>query len=155
MVEDLAPGRAAAFGLDYDTLASINPRLVYCSIAGYDDGGPLAGRKAYDGVVAAAVGRMVDMNALSGAIPDQDRDDPIFTVAPVATYGAAQRGSPRHPGRPFGPGEDRTGERVDTSLLLGEAAFLMRQDMARGGEDRTGLPLDRSGAAPRHRDVFS
>ncbi|HEY2303535.1 MAG TPA: CoA transferase [Acidimicrobiales bacterium] len=141
MVEDLAPGRAAAFGLDYDTLAALNPRLVYCSIAGYDDGGPLAGRKAYDGVVAAAVGRMVDMNALSGAIPDQDRDDPIFTVAPVATYGAAQLALHGVLAALLARVRTGRGQRVDTSLLLGEAAFLMRQDMARGGEDRTGLPL--------------
>ena len=85
---------------------------------------------------------MVDMNALSGAIPDQDRDAPIFTVAPVATYGAAQLAAAR---RSWPPSSARVktgrGQRVETSLLLGEAAFLMRQDMARGGEDRVGLPL--------------
>ncbi len=141
VVEGFEPGRAEAFGLDYESSAAVNPRLVYCSISGYDEGGPLAGRKAYDGVVAAAVGRMVDMNALSGAIPDQDRDAPIFTVAPVATYGAAQLAVHGILAALIARVKTGRGQKVETSLLLGEAAFLMRQDMARGGADRVGLPL--------------
>jgi crotonobetainyl-CoA:carnitine CoA-transferase CaiB-like acyl-CoA transferase len=141
VVEGFEPGRAEAYGLDYEHSAAANPGLVYCSITGYDEGGPLAGRKAYDGVVAAAVGRMVDMNALSGAIPDQDRTDPIFTAAPVATYGAAQLALHGILAALLARVKTGRGQRVDTSLLLGEAAFLMRQDMARCGEDRTGLPL--------------
>src|SRR5579859_7215245 len=63
VVEGFAPGRAEAYGLDYEHTSAVNPGLIHCAITGFDAGGPLAGRKAYDGVVAAAVGRMVDLNA--------------------------------------------------------------------------------------------
>ena len=61
VVEGFATGRAEAYGLDYARTSAVNPGLIHCAIASFDAGGPLAGRKAYDGVVAAAVGRMVDM----------------------------------------------------------------------------------------------
>jgi len=141
VVADLRPARVEEFGLAYEQLRAVNPGLVHCTISGFEPGGPLAGRKAYDGVVAAAAGRMVDLDLLSGAVPGQTRAAPIFTAAPVATYGAAQ--SALHGILAALLARTRTGrgQRVETSLLLGEAAFLMRQDMARGGPEREGLPL--------------
>jgi crotonobetainyl-CoA:carnitine CoA-transferase CaiB-like acyl-CoA transferase len=141
VVEDFRAGRADRFGLGYPQLASVNPGLVYCSIGGFEQGGPLEGRRAYDGVVAAAAGRMVDLDVLSGAVPGQDRDAPIFTAAPVATYGAAQLALHGVLAALLARARTGLGQRVETSLLLGESAFLMRQDMARGGDDRSGLPL--------------
>lgn len=53
-VENLAPGAAARLGLGPEALAALNPRLVTCSISGYGEGGPHAGRKAYDLLIQAA-----------------------------------------------------------------------------------------------------
>src|SRR5262245_9189340 len=39
LVENYRPGVAARLGIDYDTLASINPRLIYCSISGFGQTG--------------------------------------------------------------------------------------------------------------------
>lgn len=56
LVENFRPGTLAAFGLDYDTLAARNPRLIYASISGYGQAGPWKGRMAYAPTVQAEAG---------------------------------------------------------------------------------------------------
>ena len=56
IVENYTTGALAALGLGYDVLASINPKLIYCSITGYGDSGPQAEHGAYDNVIQATSG---------------------------------------------------------------------------------------------------
>lgn len=56
LVENFRPGTLAAFGLDYETLAERNPKLVYISISGYGQGGPYKGRMAYAPTIQAEAG---------------------------------------------------------------------------------------------------
>ena len=42
LVESYRPGVAERLGIGYDTLAALNPRLVYCSITGFGRSGPSA-----------------------------------------------------------------------------------------------------------------
>jgi crotonobetainyl-CoA:carnitine CoA-transferase CaiB-like acyl-CoA transferase len=56
LVENFRPGTLDAFGLDYETLAERNPRLIYVSISGYGQGGPWRGRMAYAPTVQAEAG---------------------------------------------------------------------------------------------------
>ncbi|CAN5386038.1 CoA transferase [soil metagenome] len=58
LVENFAPGKLAAWGLDHATLAAGNPRLISCSITGYGSDGPDAGRPGYDFAVQAYAGWM-------------------------------------------------------------------------------------------------
>ena len=60
LVESFRPGDMAEWGLGYDTLAQLYPRLVYCSITGFGQKGPLRRVKGYEGVVAAKAGRMLN-----------------------------------------------------------------------------------------------
>ena len=46
--ENYAPGVAGRLGLGYETLAQLNPRLIYCSLSGYGQDGPYRDVKAYD-----------------------------------------------------------------------------------------------------------
>lgn len=55
-VQNLAPGAVDRLGLAPRTLRQAHPRLVTCSISGYGEGGPYAGRKAYDLLVQAEAG---------------------------------------------------------------------------------------------------
>ncbi len=48
LVESFRPGVMQRLGLGHDTLAAINPKLVYCAITGYGSGGPLAQRPGHD-----------------------------------------------------------------------------------------------------------
>lgn len=48
LVEGFRPGVMARLGLGYDTLAAINPRIVYCSITGYGQSGPDHERPGHD-----------------------------------------------------------------------------------------------------------
>ena len=40
LLENFAPGTMESFGLDYPALKAINPRIIFCSIAGYGQSGP-------------------------------------------------------------------------------------------------------------------
>ncbi len=58
LVENFKTGGLAKYGLDYDSVAKINPTLVYCSITGVGQTGPYAPRAGYDYLVQAAGGLM-------------------------------------------------------------------------------------------------
>lgn len=58
VVENYLTGTLARYGLDYATLAGLNPRLIYCSISGYGRTGALAGRAGYDFLIQAESGLM-------------------------------------------------------------------------------------------------
>ena len=58
LVENFKVGGLKAYGLDYDSLNAINPRLVYCSITGFGQTGPYAPRAGYDLLIQASSGMM-------------------------------------------------------------------------------------------------
>ncbi|MBI2871640.1 MAG: CoA transferase [Chloroflexi bacterium] len=53
---NLRPGTAKRVGLDYDTLAGLNPRLVYASVSGFGEDGPEAHLPGYDIVAQSRSG---------------------------------------------------------------------------------------------------
>lgn len=58
LIENLKPGDMARYGLDYGRLAKLNPRLIYCSVSGFGETGPLNRLPGYDFVVQAMCGIM-------------------------------------------------------------------------------------------------
>lgn len=58
LVENYRRGTLERFGLGYDQLRVINPRLIYCSISGYGRTGPRADEPGYDFVIQAESGLM-------------------------------------------------------------------------------------------------
>jgi len=58
LVENYKAGSLAKYGLDYASLQAINPRLVYLSITGYGQTGPLADKPGYDYVFQGMGGLM-------------------------------------------------------------------------------------------------
>ena len=58
LIENFKFGGLAQYGLDYDSLRKINPRLIYCSITGFGQTGPYAPRAGYDFLIQAMGGIM-------------------------------------------------------------------------------------------------
>lgn len=58
LVENFKVGGLKRFGLDYDSLSAINPRLIYCSITGFGQTGPYADRAGYDFLIQGMAGLM-------------------------------------------------------------------------------------------------
>ena len=58
VVENYKIGDLKRYGLDYESLSAINPRLVYCSITGYGQTGPSSHKPGYDFVFQAQGGLM-------------------------------------------------------------------------------------------------
>ena len=56
LLENFRPGVMTRLGLGYDAVHEANPSLVYCSITGYGQDGPLANRRAYAPVLHAELG---------------------------------------------------------------------------------------------------
>jgi crotonobetainyl-CoA:carnitine CoA-transferase CaiB-like acyl-CoA transferase len=72
LVENFRPGVMRRLKLDFDSLRSLNPKLIYCSISGYGQTGPSAELPAYAPVIHAASG--YDMAHLSYQ-PGRERPD--------------------------------------------------------------------------------
>ncbi|MDX8453855.1 CaiB/BaiF CoA-transferase family protein [Mesorhizobium sp. VK9D] len=58
LIENFKLGGLKKYGLDYQSLKAINPRLVYCSITGFGQDGPYAPRAGYDFIIQAMAGMM-------------------------------------------------------------------------------------------------
>jgi crotonobetainyl-CoA:carnitine CoA-transferase CaiB-like acyl-CoA transferase len=58
LIENFKLGGLKKYGLDYDSLKEINPRLIYCSITGFGQDGPYAARAGYDFMIQGMGGIM-------------------------------------------------------------------------------------------------
>ena len=58
LVENFKVGGLAAYGLDFESLKALNPRLIYCSVTGFGQDGPYAERAGYDLMIQAMSGMM-------------------------------------------------------------------------------------------------
>ncbi|MFZ0098119.1 MAG: CaiB/BaiF CoA-transferase family protein [Gemmobacter sp.] len=58
VIENFKLGGLAKYGLDYESLRKVNPRLVYCSITGFGQTGPYAHRAGYDFIIQGMAGLM-------------------------------------------------------------------------------------------------
>ena len=58
VIENFKLGGLKKYGLDYNSLAAVNPQLVYCSITGFGQDGPYASRPGYDFIIQGMSGIM-------------------------------------------------------------------------------------------------
>lgn len=108
VVENFMPGVAARLGIAYEQLSAIKPDLVYCSISGYGQTGPMAQQGAFAHVVAAASGVMYQ-DAVAGT-PTSSHSQAADALAGTNGFGAVMAALWRR---------ERTGQgaHVDVSML--------------------------------------
>ncbi|MCB2128371.1 MAG: CoA transferase [Rhodobacteraceae bacterium] len=58
LIENFKVGGLEKYGLDYESLRQVNPRLIYCSITGFGQTGPYAHRAGYDYIIQGMSGMM-------------------------------------------------------------------------------------------------
>jgi crotonobetainyl-CoA:carnitine CoA-transferase CaiB-like acyl-CoA transferase len=122
VVENFKVGGLARYGLDYESLNAINPRLVYTSITGFGQDGPYADRAGYD-FVAQAMGGLMSITGEADGPPMKVgvamADLSTGMYAAVSTLLAL-----RH--------AERTGhgQRVDVSLLDTQISMLANQALS-------------------------
>lgn len=68
VIENYRPGVMDRLGLGYDVLSAINPKLIYCSISGFGQNGPMRDRPSFDIVLQALSGAM-SVNGEQGGMP--------------------------------------------------------------------------------------
>lgn len=121
VIENFKVGGLTKFGLDYENLRKINPRLIYCSITGFGQTGPKAQVPGYDFMIQGMSGLM----SITGD-PDGDPMKVGVAVADIvaglyATIGILAAVEARH--------RTGAGQMVDISLLDCATAMLANQAM--------------------------
>jgi crotonobetainyl-CoA:carnitine CoA-transferase CaiB-like acyl-CoA transferase len=144
-LEAFRPGVASRLGIDYTTLSAINPRLIYASISGWGQHGPLSQIAGYEGVIAAKSGRMATFEG------QMNRPGPAYAAVQVATWAASQAAVRGILAALIARDGSRRGQCVQTSLLQGmlpyDLAGLMLRQFSR--KDPKRYPPDTLGAMLR------
>jgi crotonobetainyl-CoA:carnitine CoA-transferase CaiB-like acyl-CoA transferase len=151
VLENFKAGTLTRFGLDYESLKAVNPKLIYCSITGFGQTGPKRDAPAYDFMIQAMGGLMSitgEADGKPGAGP-QKVGVPIVDMmtgmyASIAVLAALARRN-----------ETGRGDYIDIAMLDVQVGFLANQAM---NYLVSGKPPRRSGNAHPNiqpQDVFA
>lgn len=142
LIENFKVGGLKKYGLDYETLSKINPRLIYCSVTGFGQDGPYALRAGYDFLLQGMSGLM----SITGAQDGQPQKVGVAITDIVTglygTIGILAAVEQRHTtGR---------GQHLDMSLMDCATALLANQAMnfLATGESPSRLGNDHPNIAP-------
>lgn len=121
LIENFKLGGLKKYGLDYESLKAINPKLVYCSITGFGQNGPYASLAGYDYIVQGMSGFMSitgtpDGEPMKAGVAIADIFTGIYAVTAIqaALIHALKTGQGQH---------------VDMALLDVMSAVLANQNM--------------------------
>lgn len=125
LLENFKVGGLAAYGLDYESLKAINPRLIYCSITGFGQTGPYAKRAGYDFMIQGLGGLM----SLTGRPEGEEGAGPMkvgvaltdILTGLYATVGVLAALNQRE--------QSGIGQHIDVALLDVQIACLANQAM--------------------------
>ncbi|ERI52647.1 CoA transferase [Pseudomonas sp. EGD-AK9] len=125
LLENFKVGGLAAYGLDYESLKALNPRLIYCSITGFGQTGPYAKRAGYDFMIQGLGGLM----SLTGRPEGEEGAGPMkvgvaltdILTGLYATVGVLAALNQRE--------QSGIGQHIDVALLDVQVACLANQAM--------------------------
>jgi crotonobetainyl-CoA:carnitine CoA-transferase CaiB-like acyl-CoA transferase len=116
VVENFRPDVKKRLGIDYKTLAKINPRIVYASISGFGQDGPYAGRPGFD-QIAQGMGGLMSVTGLPG-------QGPVRVGIPVADLSAGLLAATGILVALLEREKSKKGQQVATSLLQAQIFML-------------------------------
>lgn len=120
VVENFRVGKMAEWGLDFASLRDDHPGLIYCALSGFGEWGPDANRPAYDITMQARGGLM--------SITGLEDGPPVRVGVALADIGAAMFATQAILAALFERERgDGTGQKIDVSLLDGQAAWMSYQ----------------------------
>ena len=116
LIENFKTGTLAKFGLDYESAAALNPRLVYCSITGFGQTGPMSAQPGYDPIFQAMSGLL----SITGMPDDQPGAGPALVGYSISDITAGQYAVSAVLAAMYrrdAPGGTGTGQHIDVALL--------------------------------------
>jgi crotonobetainyl-CoA:carnitine CoA-transferase CaiB-like acyl-CoA transferase len=121
VVENFVPGVMARLGLGYEAIAAVRPDVVYCSISGYGQTGPLSGAPAFAHLISAMAGLM-HLEQQGEPAPDPIYLQAADVLAGTHAFGAILAAL-------FRRGRTGEGARLDVSML---EALVAAEDISFG-----------------------
>ena len=109
-IENFRPGSVKKYGLDYESIKKINPKIIYCSISGYGQEGRWSNRGGYDQVIQALTGMMM----MSGP---ENEINPTKVGFPVIDIATGMLGALSIASAIYRQARDGVGQYIETSLI--------------------------------------
>lgn len=125
LVENFKVGGLKKYGLDYQSVANINPRLIYCSITGFGQKGPLSDQPGYDFMIQAMGGLM----SITGAPEGTPGAEPMKSGVAVADLFTGLYAANGILAALFEAQRSGQGQHLDIALLDCQMAMLANQGM--------------------------
>ena len=121
LIENFRLGGLKKYGLDFDSLQAINPRLVYCSITGFGQSGPYKDKAGYDFLIQGMAGLMSitgteESGPLKTGVAISDLTTGMYAVIAILAALHARQASSR-------------GQHIDMSLFDTQVGWLANQNM--------------------------
>lgn len=139
VVESYRPGVMDRFGLGYPALSAAKPALIYCSVTGFGQTGPMAHEAGVDGIIQAASGLM-SLIGVEGEEPCKVQAPIVdVTTGYIAAIGILAKLATRN-------NADFVGEHLDVNLLSCAVALQQSAVTSYFGEGK--LPSKIGSAAP-------
>ncbi|HZM48441.1 MAG TPA: CaiB/BaiF CoA-transferase family protein [Burkholderiales bacterium] len=140
LLENYKFGDLARYGLGYEDLRKINPRLIYCSVTGFGQTGPYAERPGYDFMIQGMAGLM----SITGERDDLPGGGPQKAGIPIGDIITGMYASVAVCAALAHREKSGAGQHLDLALLDSLAAILSNQG---GNYLATGVPPGRLGNA--------
>ena len=116
LVENFRPGTLSRFSLDFESASAINPMLIYCSITGFGQTGPLRDKPGYDFMIQAMGGLM--------SITGEPDGEPMKVGVAVADLFAGQNAVIAILAALQACAQTGKGQHIDISLFDSQVAML-------------------------------
>lgn len=119
VIENYKVGDLKKFGLDYESVRKLNPKLIYCSVTGFGQDGPYASRPGYD-LIIQAMGGIMDITGEAEREPM--RTGVAYVDVFTGTYSAVAIQAAL-----FSRTKTGEGQHIDMSLLDVQVSVLANQ----------------------------